>query len=104
MEYIVFDYNGKQYIIAPGDKVALPGHIGELKKKIDFDKILLVVDKKRVKIGEPYIAGTKISGTVLEHVKGDKVDIFKYKAKSRYRRRAGHRQHYTLVQVDKITS
>ena len=66
-----------------------------------FDEVLLVSGDS-VKIGQPTVAGAKVTGKVLEQGKGAKIRIFKYKAKSNYRRRQGHRQPFTKVQIEKI--
>lgn len=104
MEYVVFDYNGTQYKASSGDEVVLPGYIGDEGGKIDFDQVLLLVGEKSVKLGTPYVKGVKISGTVLEHAKGKKLDVLKYKAKSRYRKRVGHRSQYTRVKIGEVSS
>ena len=69
--------------------------------EVAFDEVLLVSGDS-VKIGQPTVAGAKVTGKVLEQGKGAKIRIFKYKAKSNYRRRQGHRQPFTKVQIEKI--
>lgn len=95
----VIETGGKQYLVAPNEKLViekLPGNIGET---VTFDKVLLTVDGDKVNIGKPYISNSKVTGKILEQSKADKLTVFKYRAKSRYRRKAGHRQHQTIVEI-----
>jgi large subunit ribosomal protein L21 len=77
-----------------------PVEVGE---EIDMDRVLLIADGEKVKVGTPFIEGAKIQATVVAHVKGPKVVVFRYKAKERIRSKTGHRQHYTQVRIDTIT-
>jgi large subunit ribosomal protein L21 len=71
---------------------------------IEIDSVLLVADEGQVQVGTPHVPGAKVSATVLGEVRGPKIRIFKYKPKERYRRRAGHRQNYTRLQIDSIST
>lgn len=82
------------------EKIA--GQAGDV---VEFDKILLLADEKgeTIKAGQPYVAGTKVLAKILEQGRDKKVLVVKYKPKVRYRRKAGHRQFYTKVKIEKIT-
>ena len=86
--YAIIKTGGKQYVVEEGAEVT-------------FDEVLLVSGDD-VKIGQPNVAGAKVTGKVLEQGKERKIRIFKYKAKSNYRRRQGHRQPFTKVKIEKI--
>lgn len=96
---------GKQYKVAEGDKIDIEKLDGKEGKKIDFKDILLIADEKgkEVGIGNPILKGKKVSGVIEKQYKDDKVTVIKYKAKSRYRRKLGHRQHKTLVKIEAIS-
>ena len=69
---------------------------------VNLDKVLLIADSDKVTVGTPTVAGAIVVATAKEEGKGDKIIVFKYKAKTRYRRKTGHRQFYTRLSVDKI--
>ncbi|OGO40434.1 MAG: 50S ribosomal protein L21, partial [Chloroflexi bacterium RBG_16_57_9] len=69
---------------------------------VTFDRVLLVADGDEVKIGQPTLDGAQVRATVLGEVKGEKIIVFKYKPKLRHRRKTGHRQRYTRLQIDEI--
>lgn len=99
----VIETGGKQYLVAPKDKVTiekLPGQAGD---SIVFDKVLLVANDALVNVGKPYLAGSKVTAKVLAQGRGEKLTVFKYRAKSRYRRKTGHRQSETVVEIESIS-
>ncbi len=99
--YAVFEIGGKQYKVKEGDVIdveLLPYDVGE---EVETDKVLLVRNGD-IKIGTPYVEGAKIKFKVLEHGKGEKIIVFKYKPKVRYRRKKGHRQPYTRILIEEI--
>ena len=77
---------------------------GKEGKKVEFKEVLLVADEngKEVEIGTPVVKGKKVSGAIVNQFRDDKITVIKYKAKSRYRRKKGHRQHKTLVKIESI--
>lgn len=100
----VIKTGGKQYLVQPGDKIKIEKLASKEGAKVVFDKILLVIDdKKNVSVGAPLVKGAKAEAKVLEHGKGKKVIIYKYKAKKRTTRKKGHRQPYTKVEILKLT-
>lgn len=99
--YAIIKTGGKQYCVEEGKVITIEKLDVEAGAEVDFDEVLLVSGDS-VKIGQPTVAGAKVTGKVLEQGKGAKIRIFKYKAKSNYRRRQGHRQPFTKVQIEKI--
>ena len=100
--YAIIQTGGKQYRVSEGDVLSvekLPVAEGE---EVVFDQVLTVVSDSDIKIGKPVVEGAKVTAKVVEHGKGKKILIFKYKAKSNYRKRQGHRQPYTKVEISKI--
>ena len=98
----VIKTGGKQYLIKPGDKLKIEKIDKEPGKEIIFDEVLLLEKNKKVEIGTPFIKGVKVQAQVLEQDKYKKVIIFKYKPKKRYKKKTGHRQPYTLIEIKSI--
>ena len=103
MSYAIIETGGKQYKIAEGDTLSVE-KIKDTKQgdTITFNKVLLIDDGKTTKMGTPYIDGAKIEAELVEEGKGKKLHIMKFKSKSRYKRRLGHRQPYSKVSVKNI--
>jgi len=101
--YAVVETGGHQYTVQPGQELVIekiPASEGE---PVTFERLLLVVDDSgRSQIGQPYVEGARAVGTVIRQERGPKIRIFKYKAKTNYRRRQGHRQALTRVRIDAI--
>ncbi|HEV8514240.1 MAG TPA: 50S ribosomal protein L21 [Cyclobacteriaceae bacterium] len=100
--YAIVDIAGQQYKVAKDQYVYAPKMDGETGTAVSFDKVLLMDSGKGVEVGAPLIKGAKVSGKILEHVKGDKVIIFKKKRRKGYAVKNGHRQQYTKVQIESI--
>lgn len=105
MEYAVIKTGGKQYKVSKDTIISverLPFKEGE---NFSFDQVFLYVADSDMKLGKPKVAGITVKATVLEHLKGDKLRISKFKAKSKYRRVTGHRQYLTKIKIlDILTS
>lgn len=99
--YAIIKTGGKQYVVEEGKVISIEKLDVEEGAEVTFDEVLLVSGDD-VKIGQPNVAGAKVTGKVLEQGKERKIRIFKYKAKSNYRRRQGHRQPFTKVKIEKI--
>ncbi len=102
--YAVITSGGKQYRVEEGeafDVELLKLSEGE---KITFDDVLLVGNGENVQVGQPTVEGAAVTATVLGRSKGPKVIIFKYSGRSTYKKKTGHRQHYTRLRVDSITA
>ena len=100
--YAIIESCGKQYKVAEGDVVFFEKLDAEEGKKITFDKVMLVSEDGKVQVGNPYVKGVKVEGKVVAHGKAKKIIVFKMKAKANYRRRYGHRQPYTKVEITSI--
>lgn len=100
--YAIIESCGKQYKVAEGDVVFFEKLDAEEGKKVTFDKVILVSEEGKVQVGNPYVKGIKVEGKVVSHGKAKKIIVFKMKAKKNYRRKQGHRQPYTKVEITKI--
>ena len=100
--YAVIEACGRQYKVQKGDVVFFEKLDSEEGKTVSFDKVVLVSDEGKVQVGNPYVSGAKVEGKVVAHGKGKKIVVFKYKAKKNYRRKQGHRQPYTKVEITAI--
>ena len=101
--FAIVNIAGKQYRVAKGDQVKVALLKMEPGKKVKFDEVLLADDGKNIKVGKPTIKGMSVSGTVLNHGRERKIVVFKKKRRKGYRRKNGHRQDYSLVQIDSIS-
>ena len=100
--YAVIKTGGKQYRVAEGDVVRIEKLEGEPGAAVEFDKVVLVGQGVDVKIGVPFVAGCKVSGTVQKHGQTDKVPIVKFRRRKHYLRQGTHRQLYTEVKITGI--
>jgi large subunit ribosomal protein L21 len=100
--YAIVDIAGKQFKVAKDQYIYAPKMDGEAGSAVSFNKVLLIDDGGSVTIGAPTVSGITVSGKILEHVKGDKVIVFKKKRRKGYAVRNGHRQQYTKVQIESI--
>ena len=100
--YAIIEACGKQYKVAEGDVVFFEKLDTEEGKKVTFDKVILVSDEGKVQIGNPYVKGVKVEGKVISHGKDKKIIVYKMKPKKNYRRKQGHRQPYTKVEITAI--
>ncbi|NCD09330.1 MAG: 50S ribosomal protein L21 [Negativicutes bacterium] len=100
--YAIIQTGGKQYRVSEGDVLSIEKLSAAEGEEVVFDQVLTVVADGDVKIGKPVLEGAKVTAKVVEHGKGKKILVFKYKAKSNYRKRQGHRQPYTKVEISKI--
>ena len=101
--YAIVDIAGKQFKVAKDQYIYAPKMEGEAGSNVSFDKVLLVDQGGSVEVGAPTVNGVKVSGKILEHVKGNKVIIFKKKRRKGYRLKKGHRQNFTKIRIDSIT-
>ena len=101
--FAIVTISGKQYRVKEGDQIKIANLENQVGDKIEFDKILLLENSKKLTVGEPYVNDTIVSATVLKHGRDRKVIIFKKKRRKGYRRKNGHRQSFSLVQIDSIS-
>ena len=100
--FAVVEIAGVQYKVQPGERVFLPKLSQDVGKSVKFDKVILSVDEKNIKIGTPAIKGLLVEAKILGHAKDDKVVVFHKKRRKGYRVLRGHRQQYTEVEITKI--
>ena len=100
--YAIIETGGKQYKVQNGDQIKVEKLNAEAGSAVVFDKVLAAGEGADIKVGTPYLEGLTVEGEVVESGKGDKVIIFKYKAKKDYRKKQGHRQPYTLVEIKAV--
>lgn len=100
--YAIIETGGKQYRVQEGDVIYVEKIDAEEGATVDLSKVLLVSKDGEVKVGKPYIEGAKVEAKVVEHGKGRKIIVFKYKPKKNYKKKQGHRQPYTKLQIEKI--
>lgn len=94
---------GKQYKVSPGQKVNVEKLTGNVGDKVEFDKVLFISDKDgKTKVGTPFVKDSRVTGKILGGVKGEKITVFKFRRRKGYRRKTGHRQKYTSVEITEI--
>jgi len=103
MTHAIIETGGKQYRVKEGEVVFIEKLSLEPEDKITFDKILAILGDNP-KIGAPYVEGAKVEASVIKEGKSKKIIVFKMRRRKGYRRKQGHRQPYTKVQIDKITA
>jgi len=102
--YAIVQTGGKQYKVSEGDTLYIEKLEAEAGTEVNFDQVLLVSKDGNVVVGSPVVAGASVTATVLKNGKAKKIIVFKYKSKKNYRKKAGHRQPYTQVQIAKINA
>jgi large subunit ribosomal protein L21 len=100
--YAVLKSGARQYRAEVGETILVDRLSVDVGQQLEMDEVLLIADGERVEVGQPTIEGAKVLATVVAQEKGPKIRIFKYHPRKRYRQRAGHRQRYTRLRVDKI--
>ncbi len=102
--YAIVEIAGKQFKVTQDQFVYAPRMEGEEGASVEFDKVLLLDNDGKVEVGAPLLQGVKVSGKILGHVKGDKVIVFKKKRRKGYKKKNGHRQDFTKIQISDIVS
>lgn len=101
--YAIVDIAGKQFKVSPQDVLYVPRlKDTDVDAEIDFDRVLLVDNDGEVQVGTPLVEGATVKATVLDHLKADKVLVFKKKRRKRYKVKRGHRQPYTQIRIDAL--
>lgn len=100
--YAIIETGGKQYKVREGDTVDVELLGGEIGDTVELDQVLLVAGDDGMSVGTPTVEDARVRATVIGKVKGDKIVVFKYKPKNRYRRKTGHRQKYTRLRIERI--
>ncbi|MCL5428833.1 MAG: 50S ribosomal protein L21 [Chloroflexi bacterium] len=102
MRYAIIQTGGKQYKAVEGEAIEVEKLDAEVGKKVELSEVMLVADGDQVMVGTPTVADAKVAATVVAQDKGEKISVFKYKPKIRYRVKTGHRQRLTRLQIDSI--
>ena len=102
--FAIVKISGKQYRVEKGDQIKVALLETEAEKKVKFENVLLTDDGKKVTIGNPVVSGATVSGTVINHGRDRKVIVFKKKRRKGYRRKNGHRQDFSLIQIDSVSA
>lgn len=100
--YAIIRTGGKQFRAEPGQTIRIPSLGAEVGDKVTFDDVLVARTDDEVRVGSPVVAGARVEGEVLAHGKDAKIIVFKRKRRKNYRRKQGHRQKYTEVQISDI--
>ncbi len=104
MQFAIIKTGGKQYKVSEGDTIEIEKLEVAEGGEIVFDQVLLIDDGKDSKIGKPLVTGAKVTAKLIEQGKADKVIVFRYKSKTRYKKKKGHRQPYTKIEIIKISA
>ena len=100
--YAIVNINGTQTKVSPDSVVEVPRLKGDPGQKLTFDQVMLVADGDKITIGKPFVKGASLIAEVVEHFRGEKIKIFKYKRRHDFRKRAGHRSDLTRLRVSSI--
>lgn len=100
--YAVIETGGKQYRVSEGDHITVERLGGEAGSDLTIERVLLIGGNGETRIGTPVVDGATVTATIDEHKRGQKIEVFKYKAKKRYRRHTGHRQEQTVLTITGI--
>ena len=100
--YAVVKTGGKQYKVAPGEKLKVEQIPADVGAEVILDQVLMVGDGDAVRVGQPTLAGATVKAIVLAHGRGEKIRIFKMRRRKHYQKHQGHRQNYTELQIEAI--
>ena len=100
--YAVIKTGGKQYRVAPGQKLKVETVPADVGAEVILDQVLMVGEGESVRLGQPTVAGATVKATVVAHGRGEKVKIFKMRRRKHYQKHQGHRQNYTELKIDAI--
>lgn len=102
--YAVFELSGVQFSGSKGDTLKVPSQKGKKGDKVSITDVLLLKDKKTIHVGTPYVEGASVEAELVGGGDLDKLLVYKYKRRTKYRRTQGHRQSYSLLKIKKITA
>jgi large subunit ribosomal protein L21 len=102
MKYAILESGGKQYKAVEGATIDVDLMDVEVGQPVNLEEVMLVVEDEKVHVGTPSIKGASVSASVVDHIKGPKVNTFKYSPKKRIRTKTGHRQQYTRLKIESI--
>lgn len=102
MKHAVIETGGKQYRVKSGDVLKIEKLVVDKGADLEFDKVLFIRDGDNIQVGKPYLSHCRVKATVMEHGRGEKLRIIKFRRRKGYMRTLGHRQDYTQVQINDI--
>jgi len=102
MPYAIIRTGGKQYRVSPGELLRVESLLGEVGSDITFSEVLLTATDGAVQVGTPFVPGSSVTARIIQHGKERKIIVFKKKRRKNYRRKRGHRQHFTAVQIKTV--
>lgn len=100
--YAIVETGGKQYRVSEGSTIQVEKLQGDLESTVELDKVLAIETDDGLRVGTPYVEGTRVVCQIVKQAKAPKILVFKYKPKKNYRKRYGHRQPYTTLRIEKI--
>jgi large subunit ribosomal protein L21 len=100
--YAIVEIAGQQFKVTKDQQIFVHRLQGEEGANIEFDKVLLIEDEAKIKVGTPNVEGAKVSAKIISHLKGEKVIVFKKKRRKTYRKKNGHRQYLTKILIESI--
>lgn len=103
-QYAIVETGGKQYRVKVGDVLSVEKLDGEAGTDVTLDRVLMIGGNGDVKVGTPVVDGASVAATIADHYRGEKIAVFKYKPKKNYRRKTGHRQSLTRLQITGINA
>jgi large subunit ribosomal protein L21 len=103
MTYAIIRTGGKQFRVEPGKTIQIPSLQGDAGSTVEFNEVLLGSDGNTPRVGVPTLAGAKVTGEIVEHGRGEKIVVFKFKRRKNYARKQGHRQGFTSVRIKEIS-
>jgi large subunit ribosomal protein L21 len=102
--YAIVDIAGQQFKVEQEQQVIVHRLEGEVGSKVEFSEVMLIDNDGKITVGQPFVEGAKVTGTILSHLKGDKVLIFKKKRRKGYQKASGHRQFLTKIQIESVVA
>jgi len=100
--YAIIEIGGRQYSVEKGSRLRCEKLDQEANSTLAIDKVLMVKDGDKMQVGQPYVKGAQVKAKVVGHARGKKIVVLKYKSKVNYRRKIGHRQHFTSILIEDI--
>jgi large subunit ribosomal protein L21 len=100
--YAIVETGGKQFKVSEGDTIYVEKLTDEVGQSVSLDKVHMILDNGTVRVGSPLVEGAKVTAKVVEHGRGKKIIVFKYKSKKNYHKKQGHRQPYTKLTIESI--
>ncbi|MEI7490612.1 MAG: 50S ribosomal protein L21 [Bacteroidota bacterium] len=101
--YAIVEIAGQQFLVEKKDEIFVHRLEGEAGSKVEFDEVLLLDDKGKVNVGKPYVEGSKVTGKIIDHARGDKVIVFKKTRRKGFQKETGHRQDFTKILIENIS-